>query len=81
MEAYRLPRFEVQLQAAERVPLDKPFNVGLLASYYAGGRVAARPIQWRVTQFPYTWTPKARPGFLYSSDGRFSPGHCSRPDM
>ncbi len=72
MEAYRLPRFEVQLQAAERVPLDKPFDVSLLASYYAGGRVAARPIQWRVTQFPYTWSPKARPGFLYSSDGRFS---------
>lgn len=72
MEAYRLPRFEVQLNAAERVPLDREFAVGLTASYYAGGRVAARPVQWRVTQFPYTWTPRARPGFLYSSDGRFS---------
>jgi hypothetical protein len=25
-----------------------------------------------VTQFPYTWSPKKREGFQYSSDGRFS---------
>ena len=56
----------------ERAALDRPFDVDLTASYYAGGRVAARPIAWRVTQFPYEWTPKARTGFFYSSDGRFS---------
>ena len=75
MEAYRLPKFEIQLRAAEQVPLDREFPVSLVATYYAGGRVAARPIQWRVTQFPYTWAPpsaKLPPGFLYSSDGRFS---------
>jgi alpha-2-macroglobulin len=72
MEAYRLPTFEVQLHAADRVPLDKEFEVGLTAAYYAGGRVAGRPLAWRVTQFPYAWTPKRRAGFLYSSDGRFS---------
>ena len=72
MEAYRLPRFEVQLAAPDRVPLDKEFKVGLTATYYAGGRVGGRPVAWRVTQFPYTWTPKRRAGFLYSSDGRFS---------
>lgn len=72
MEAYRLPRFEVRLDAPDLVPLDREFKVGLTGIYYAGGRVAARPIAWRVTQFPYTWTPKRRSGFLYSSDGRFS---------
>src|SRR5690349_22158791 len=39
---------------------------------FRSGRVAGRPVAWRVTQFPYTWTPKRRTGFLYSSDGRFS---------
>ncbi|MBW8874214.1 MAG: alpha-2-macroglobulin [Acidobacteria bacterium] len=72
MEAYRLPRFEVRLDAPDRVPLDREFKVGLTGIYYAGGRVAGRPVAWRVTQFPYTWTPKHRSGFLYSSDGRFS---------
>ncbi|HEY6320362.1 MAG TPA: MG2 domain-containing protein, partial [Thermoanaerobaculia bacterium] len=72
MEAYRLPKFEVQLHAAEVVPLDREFKVGLTAQYYAGGRVTARPIAWRVTQFPYSWTPRRLSGFLYSSDGRFS---------
>jgi uncharacterized protein YfaS (alpha-2-macroglobulin family) len=72
MEAYRLPKFEVQLHAAEIVPLDREFKVGLTATYYAGGRVTARPIAWRVTQFPYSWTPRRLSGFLYSSDGRFS---------
>ncbi len=71
-EAYRLPQFEVRLDAPERAALDRPFDVDLTASYYAGGRVAARPVAWRVTQFPYEWTPKARSGFFYSSDGRYS---------
>ncbi len=71
-EAYRLPLFEVRLDAPERAALDRPFDVDLTATYYAGGRVAARPVAWRVTQFPYEWTPKARTGFFYSSDGRFS---------
>jgi len=72
MEAYRLPRFQVSLSTSDRVPLDKEFAVGLTATYYAGGRVGGRPVAWRVTQFPYAWTPKKRTGFLYSSDGRFS---------
>ncbi|MDP9122748.1 MAG: MG2 domain-containing protein, partial [Acidobacteriota bacterium] len=72
LEAYKLPRFEVQLHAPDRAPLDHEFKVGLTADYYAGGRVAGRPLAWRVTQFPYAWTPKRLGGFLYSSDGRFS---------
>jgi uncharacterized protein YfaS (alpha-2-macroglobulin family) len=72
VESYRLPTFEVRLGAPDAVPLDRDFTVGLAATYYAGGRVAGRPVQWRVTQFPYVWTPEKRPGFVYSSDGRFS---------
>ncbi len=71
-EAYRLPTFEVLLNHAQTEPLDAPFQVGLLARYYAGGVVTDRPITWRVTQFPYTWSPPGRPGFLFSSDARFS---------
>jgi alpha-2-macroglobulin len=71
-EAYRLPTFEVLLNNSSRVPLDAPFQVGLLARYYAGGVVTDRPIKWRVTQFPYTWSPPGREGFLFSSDARFS---------
>jgi len=71
-EAFRLPRFEVQLNSPDIVSLDKPFTVNLAARYYAGGQVQERPLRWRVTQFPYTWTPEQRDGFRYSSDGRFS---------
>ncbi len=75
VEAYRIPTFEVQLHSDDRIPLDQEFEVRLTANYYAGGSVAGQNIQWRVTQFPYTWAPKdpkGIDGFLYSSDGRFS---------
>lgn len=72
MEAYRLPLFEVNLHSPDRVSLDKEFEVKLTASYYAGGKVSGQPLEWRVTQYPYVWSPKKREGFLYSSDGRFS---------
>ncbi len=72
VEAYVIPRFEVQLHSPTSVPLDGEFDVKLTAKYYAGGRVAGRPIQWRVTQYPYTWAPEQRKGFFYSSDGRYS---------
>ncbi len=74
VEAYRIPEFEVQLAAPERVAMDREFKVALTATYYAGGRVAARPVHWRVTQFPYAWAPKAREGFAFSSDARYSSG-------
>jgi hypothetical protein len=72
MEAYRIPDFETQLHAPEWVSLDRPFEVTLTANYYAGGRVAGQPVRWRVTQFPYAWSPKRLEGFLYSSDERYS---------
>ena len=71
-EAYRAPEFDVRLSAPDQVPLDREFKVQLAAKYYAGGQASGRPVRWRVTQFPYAWTPAARPGFFYSSDGRFS---------
>ncbi|MEI6557774.1 MAG: alpha-2-macroglobulin family protein [Rhodospirillaceae bacterium] len=71
-EAYRLPRFEVQMQAPLVAALDAAFPVGLTTEYYAGGVVAGRPLHWRVSQVPYTWVPKARPGFVFSVDQRFS---------
>lgn len=72
MEAYRLPLFEVRLHGPDATALDRDVRIDLTAAYYAGGSVAGRPLQWRVTQFPHTWTPERRPGFFYSSDGRFS---------
>ncbi|HSD27385.1 MAG TPA: MG2 domain-containing protein, partial [Vicinamibacteria bacterium] len=74
VEAYRVPRFEVRLHGPETASLDRPFEVSLTATYYAGGKVSGQPVAWRVTQFPYPWTPKKQPGFQYSSDARFSRG-------
>lgn len=71
-EAYRAPELDLKISAPEQVPLDREFKVRLTAQYYAGGQAAERPVRWRVTQFPYAWTPKAHPGFFFSSDGRFS---------
>lgn len=71
-EAYRLPRFEVRLDAPRRTSLDTAFDVALSAEYYAGGMVAKRPVEWRITKFPYNWTPAKRDGFIYSTDARFS---------
>ena len=72
VEAYRIPQFEVLLHGPEKASLDQPFEVSLTASYYAGGRVGGQPVHWRVTQFPYSFAPRKREGFLYSSDARFS---------
>jgi alpha-2-macroglobulin len=71
-EAYRLPTFEVLLHGPQQVPLDAEFSVDLVARYFAGGLLADRPVKWRATQFPHVWTPPGRPGFLFSTDARFS---------
>lgn len=71
-DAYRLPTFEVLLDAPRQVSLEGEFTVRSTARYFAGGRVADRPLQWRVAQFPHTWTPPRREGFFFSSDARFS---------
>jgi len=71
-EAYRLPKFEVTLTGPQKTGLDKAFDIKLSAEYYAGGLVAGQPVNWQVTQFPYTWTPKKQSGFYYSTNARFS---------
>lgn len=71
IEAYRLPTFEARLHGDSVVPNDQPFHVQLVASYYAGGRVADEAVRWRVTQYPYDWSPAAVEGFAWSSDARF----------
>ena len=71
-EAYRLPTFEVVLNAPDHTALDAPFDVNALARFFAGGMLAERPITWRVTQSPYLWSPPGREGFVFSSDSRFS---------
>ena len=71
-EAYRLPTFEVVLNGPDRTPLDQPFTVDLLARFFAGGTLSERPLQWRVTQTPYVWSPPGREGFVFSSDSRYA---------
>jgi hypothetical protein len=71
-EAYRLPTFEVVLNAPQMTPLDGEFNVDLIARYFAGGLAADRPVKWRAAQFPYVFQPQGREGFLFSTDQRFS---------
>ncbi len=70
-DAYRLPRFQVRLDAPPSIPLDKPAEIGMTATYYAGGPAADRPVRWRVTQFPYAFAPKPRDGFTYATDERY----------
>jgi hypothetical protein len=72
IEAFRLPEFQLVLNGPDKTPLDREFKVGLSASYYAGGRASGLAVRWRVTQFPYTWQPAKRPGFVFSSDSRFT---------
>ncbi|MCB9741529.1 MAG: alpha-2-macroglobulin [Alphaproteobacteria bacterium] len=74
VEAYRIPRFEVEIHGDDEVPMDREFELSMTAEYYAGGRVSGQPVRWRVTQYPYTWTPPGMEGFLFSSDGRYSRG-------
>jgi uncharacterized protein YfaS (alpha-2-macroglobulin family) len=70
-DAYRLPKFQVRLDAPKSIPMDKPATVGMTATYYAGGAASDRPVRWRVTQFPYAFAPKARDGFVYATDTRY----------
>jgi uncharacterized protein YfaS (alpha-2-macroglobulin family) len=70
-DAYRLPRFQVRLDAPRTIPLDQPAEIGMTATYYAGGPANDRPVRWRVTQFPYAFEPKPREGFAYATDARY----------
>ena len=71
-ESYRVPLFEANLSGPDRVPLDRPFELTLTADYYAGGRVVGEEVDWEVSPSPYTITNPSYPGFLFSTDERFS---------
>ena len=70
-DAYRLPRFQIRMDGPRSIPLDKAASVGMTATYYAGGPAGDRPVRWRVTEFPYDFSPAARPGFVYATDARY----------
>ncbi len=71
VEEYRVPSFEVLLDAPRRVSMDSFFVVRLRARYYSGGKLADRPVQWRVTSFPLAWKPdsKGYEDFVFSTGG------------
>ena len=74
-ESYRIPRFEVQLFGPDTVPTDRAFTLTMTADYYAGGRVVGQEVTWQVTQHPADFVvPTEYPGFLFSTDQRFSDG-------
>ncbi|MYE90111.1 hypothetical protein F4X33_14065, partial [Candidatus Poribacteria bacterium] len=74
-ESYRIPRFEVQLLGPDTVPTDRAFTLTMTADYYAGGRVVGQEVTWQVTQQSYGFSvPTEPPGFLFSTDQRFSDG-------
>ena len=74
-ESYRIPRFEVQLFGPDTVPTDRAFTLTMTADYYAGGRVVGQEVRWQVTQHPGGFgMPTEYPGFLFSTDQRFSDG-------
>jgi uncharacterized protein YfaS (alpha-2-macroglobulin family) len=79
IEAYRIPTFEVQLVAPEKVPNDGPFKVKAVARYYAGGNVSGQPIEWRVTRRSHHHVPEGREGYLFASSTQFSRGGRARP--
>ena len=70
-DAYRLPKFQIRMNGPDTIPMDRPASVGITATYYAGGPAAARPVRFRVTEFPYDFTPVSRPGFIYATNSIF----------
>ena len=74
MENYRIPKFEISIDAPDKVGFDQPFELLLTADYYAGGRVVDQKVQWQVTKFPYIFKAANYPGFLFSTDEKFIQG-------
>ncbi|HTO22183.1 MAG TPA: alpha-2-macroglobulin family protein, partial [Spirochaetia bacterium] len=71
-ESYRVPTFQISISGPDKVPLDKPFGVTLTADYYSGGRVVGESVDWEVTRNPYSISSPSWPGYLFSTDERFS---------
>lgn len=71
VEAYRLPKFEVRLQAPDKTRNDRSVAIKLNASYYAGGKVSGQKVAWKVVSYPYSHSPKGLQGYILSTDGRY----------
>jgi len=71
VDAYRIPRFEVKVSGADRVPNDRPALVRATATYYAGGRLVERDVAWKVTSYPYDHRPRGFANYILSSDTRY----------
>jgi len=71
VDAYRIPRFEVRVTGADRIPNDGPALVRATATYYAGGRVVDRDVAWKVTSYPYDHKPRGFANYILSSDSRY----------
>ncbi|MBW8888704.1 MAG: hypothetical protein JF616_13185 [Fibrobacteres bacterium] len=71
IEAYKLPKFEIKLQAPDKAQNDRPVSVKLNAAYYAGGKVAGQNVAWRVVSYPFAYAPDGVAGFILSTDARY----------
>jgi uncharacterized protein YfaS (alpha-2-macroglobulin family) len=71
IEAYKLPKFEIKLQAPDKAQNDRPVQVKLNAAYYAGGKVAGQNVAWRVVSYPFAYVPEGVAGFILSTDARY----------
>lgn len=80
IEAYKLPKFEIKLQAPDKAQNDRPVPVKLNAAYYAGGKVAGQNVAWRVVSYPFAYVPEGVAGFILSTDARYGAAEPERQE-
>ena len=68
IEAYKIPRFKIDLSAADTAAMDKKFSVKASGEYYAGGKLTDASAYWRITQYPYAYTNDKFRGYSFSTD-------------
>ncbi len=72
IENYRIPKFEIRFSSPEQSTTDSPFKVDLSASYYAGGPVINRKVEWKINRRLFIHKPDKFRDFLFSSNRRYS---------
>lgn len=77
-KSYKLPLFEVNILGKSAVPADKPFQISVMAKYYAGGLVTRQPVRWRVTERTILYRPEGRKGYTFRSNIRYGRRSRSR---
>lgn len=72
VQEFRRPEFEVAVEPVVPGPyyFDTSAQLKAVASYYAGGGLAAVPVRWDVTSTPSNFSPPGHAGFLF---GQWSP--------